>query len=84
MLIDWGEEGQPQQFLVRATFFSLFLFARIGHLKKIYLKDEDFGVARTRKWGECGSDYEFLWLAFRPSLISLAIYILQIRTKTFD
>ena len=32
------------------------LFARIGHLKKIYLKNEDFGVARMREGGECGLD----------------------------
>ena len=29
--------------------------------------DEDFEVARTRKWEECGSDEKLLWLAFLPS-----------------
>ena len=44
--------GKIQYFNI-ARFSKIFLFAKIGHLKKIYLKDEDFGVARTR---ECGSD----------------------------
>ena len=35
--------------LTSPDFQKIFLFARIGHLKKLYLKDEDFGVARTRK-----------------------------------
>ena len=108
-----GEDGEPQQFLVRASSkFSSFqliemLFCRtsfIGYihyftnlkivwenfvfyfcaevaifsknifickgwtLKKKYWKDEDFEVAWTRKWGECGSDEILLWLVFLLSL----------------
>ena len=86
VIIVWGEEGQPQQFLVRATFFSFshpshlyILVARISKnifickgwpLKKYYWKHEDFELTRTRKWGECGSNKILVWLASLPSLYS--------------
>ena len=40
-----------------------------------FKKNEDFEVARTRKWGDCGSDEKLLWLAFLTSPISLFIFL---------
>ena len=49
VIIVWGEKGQPQQFLVRATFFS---FSHPGHLYILVarIKKNIIGSTRILRW----------------------------------
>ena len=61
-----------------ARFFKNSLYGRIRHLKKKYSEEENFEVARTRKWGKCGLDEILLWLTFLPSFnITTKVSILK-------
>ena len=61
-----------------ARFFKNSLYGRIRHLKKKNSEEENFEVARTRKWGKCGLDEILLWLTFLPSFnITTKVSILK-------